>query len=227
MSQRVDGLKADATNERLPQADRDAALSSLRTMAQGGASGAECRAAREALAQLGARQEHPPKQTEADKLIDDLLAASGKQTLGDVEYSAIHAFCSERRWNADSKELYDAWAANNMDALETVLKTWLGMHHESRMTAKHMLQNLGKSWPHHWVTREALEKFVADKPACDDARTVVSEYLAHGSLDHLERPPHSCQCRKLEDAINRAYAAKDPSILIHFLNEESLHAEAE
>ena len=202
----------------MPQEIRDGAITNLRRAAQGGLSGLACQRAREALAELGERQEFPATPATSG-LESELLGLTGSRWLGDVEYRDVHRFCAERQWSPEAHALFNRWIGGDVDRLGAVLKLHLKMHHESRMTAKFMLQNLGKPWPNDWVNREALEKFVQDGPECQDARTVVEEFLKMGTLEHLPCPPRACSCRRLEEAINRAHREGDPQILIDEISE--------
>lgn len=201
-------LKLIANSPAASQSEREGALEQLRRMAQGGASGLQCVEARSALTEIGDLTGRPKD------LQSELLAGVGAASLGEVEYADVHRFCSDRQWNADARKLYDAWASQNPHALQTVLAAYLAAHHESRMTAKHLLQGLGKRWPSDWISRDTLHDFVRREPECEDARLVIQEYLDKGTLERMgERPPRTCQCWKLSDAIHEAKRQNNPQLL--------------
>lgn len=198
-------LKAIVSSPAASHFEREGALEQLRRMAQGGASGLQCVEARSALTEIGDLTGRPKD------LQSELLAGVGAASLGEVEYADVHRFCSDRQWNA--RKLYDAWASQNPHALQTVLTAYLAAHHESRMTAKHLLQGLGERWANDWISRDTLHDFLRREPECEDARAVVQEYLDRGSLDHWERPPRTCDCWKLTDAIREAKRQNNPQLL--------------
>lgn len=221
MSQRVDDLKANATDERLPQADRDAAVSSLRTLAQGGASGLEYEAARAALAELGLSQEHPPKPP-AESLESQLLAKTGAKRLRDVEYPDIQAFCAARNWSKEADKLYRRWIGADFNRIRIVLEKYLALHFGARSTAKHLIENSGKGWPYHNCNAEGVRNFLKTRPACKDAVTVCNEFLEKGRVTTL---PDDCDCWKLTRAIEKAYREHNHLVLFHEISQ--VHSEAE
>lgn len=202
-------LKAIVSSPAASHFEREGALEQLRRMAQGGASGLQCVEARSALTEIGDLTGRPKD------LESELLAVAGATSLGKVEYADVHRFCSDR-WDADARKLYDAWASQNPQALQTVLTAYLAAHHESRMTAKYLLQGLGKRWPNDWISRDTLHDFLRREPECEDARAVIQEYLDSGTLERMgERPPRTCDCWKLSDAIREAKGQNNPQLLFN------------
>jgi hypothetical protein len=101
----VETLRSIIENPATTPSDQQAAITALRTMAKGGASGLECEAAREALAQIGGQQE-PALVT--DGLEAELLRATGASSLADVPLDGLHWFCREHGWTFDVERLYRA-----------------------------------------------------------------------------------------------------------------------
>lgn len=210
-----------AIDERLPEAERQKAVEALRRM-QG--QGSEGFAARGVLTEFDPqpRSEEKPDVT---ALMQQLMATTGVRFLGDVEYAQVHEFCTDlrtRNQGAEAQELHDLWAMNNPDARRTVLKVYLALHHESRAVAKHLLKNYNTGrWPNHWINRKTLEEFLQTMAQCEDVRLIVQEFLDKGTLEHWDKPPRTCDCWKLADAIERAARENNPRILVDYLNRES------
>lgn len=52
----------------------------------------------------------------------ELLAASRKSSLAAVPYPDLHSFCGERKWNTESRELFERWTAVSPEAEATIKK---------------------------------------------------------------------------------------------------------
>lgn len=211
----VETLRGIINNPATTPNDQQAAIATLRTMAQGGAAGVECEAARKALAQIGQKQGHAPAPV-IESLESELLREAGARRLRDVEYSAIQAFCAVRSWTPEVWIIYYKWVGSDVDRIGVVLKAYLALHFGARATAKHLISNVGKRWPYHSCNRDAVKDFLDVGPDCKDAETVCREYLETG---HVTKLPEECECWRLTRAIERADREKNPHILIDELSQ--------